>query len=132
MGIYHLRAAHYCTFIVQRVYPSGRKSSRPRKGQSTGGILKGSVGVVDSHGMADHEIVCFHCGQQVGDPPRMNLVEGEPCRPCADRLLETLPGIFHTPVETVEEAVAAAEAVLVEDEDDLAEGSEFDAGYEEA
>lgn len=45
------------------------------------------------------EIVCFHCGQSVGDPPRLNeMPDGEPCRACADRLLDALPPIFHTPI----------------------------------
>lgn len=51
--------------------------------------------------MSEHEIVCFHCGQSVGDPPHLNRIGGqEPCRACAERMLETLPGIFHAPYET--------------------------------
>jgi hypothetical protein len=61
--------------------------------------------------MSAHEVVCFHCGQGVGDPPRLNLIDGEPCTACAERLLETLPGVFHTPFEPVgsEEEVSAVE-----------------------
>lgn len=51
--------------------------------------------------MPNHEVVCFHCGQQVGDPPRLNMIDDEPCKACAERLLETLPGVFHTPFEPV-------------------------------
>ena len=45
----------------------------------------------------DTTISCFHCGNPVGDPPRLNeLEEGDNCPACAERLLETLPPIFHT------------------------------------
>lgn len=68
---------------------------RPPSPSSLWGQGADSVGV-----MSDHEIVCFHCGQAVGDPPRLNLVtDQEPCRACAERMLETLPGIFHAPYE---------------------------------
>ncbi len=54
--------------------------------------------------MPSHDVVCFHCGQSVGDPPVLNLIEDEePCPACAERLLEALPGIFHSPFETVGE-----------------------------
>lgn len=47
-----------------------------------------------------HDVVCFQCGQSVGDPPRLNrLDEGGSCRACAERLLDMLPSIFHTPLE---------------------------------
>lgn len=62
------------------------------------------------------EVVCFHCGQPIGDPPRLHEVDGEPCPACAQRLLESVPGIFHAPYETVAEAVESREA-------DEAEGS---------
>ena len=51
--------------------------------------------------MAEHQdtrISCFHCGNPVGDPPTLNeLGEGGNCPACAERLLETLPPIFHEP-----------------------------------
>lgn len=51
------------------------------------------------------EIVCFHCGRPVGNPPRLNeMPDGEPCRSCADRLLDSLPPIFHAPIVTPSEA----------------------------
>lgn len=44
-------------------------------------------------------IVCIQCGHPVGDPPVLNkLPEGGNCPACAERLLETLPPIFHAPV----------------------------------
>lgn len=49
-------------------------------------------------GQPSTEIVCFQCGQAVSDPPRWNhLPSGEPCRACAERLLDSLPPIFHSP-----------------------------------
>jgi len=68
--------------------------------------------------MSEHEIVCFHCGQSVGDPPRLNRVgDDEPCRACAERMLESLPGIFHAPFEVVVEGQdAAPEAARVDPE----------------
>ncbi len=55
--------------------------------------------------MAENEVVCIQCGQPIGDPPRLNLLaEEEPCPACAERLLESLPGIFHTPYESPTEA----------------------------
>lgn len=47
--------------------------------------------------MADQDIVCFRCSQPIGDPPRIHMLGGRPCSACAERLLETLPGVFHTP-----------------------------------
>jgi len=45
------------------------------------------------------DIVCFHCGCPVGDPPALNtLSSGDPCPVCAERLLEMLPPIFHAPM----------------------------------
>lgn len=38
------------------------------------------------------EILCFHCTQAVGDPPRLNcLADGEVCPACRDRVLAALP-----------------------------------------
>lgn len=63
----------------------------------------------------------------------MNLVEGEPCIPCAERLLETLPGIFHTPYETVEEAAELAKTAAQVERDEVGlDGSDEGADYEEA
>lgn len=46
-----------------------------------------------------YRIVCFHCGQTLGDPPALNTTgDGEACPVCAERLLETLPPIFHSPM----------------------------------
>lgn len=46
-------------------------------------------------------IVCIQCGHSVGDPPVLNVLpEGGNCPACAERLLETLPPIFHSPIET--------------------------------
>jgi DNA-directed RNA polymerase subunit RPC12/RpoP len=43
-------------------------------------------------------IVCFECGQPVGDPPELHtLPDGRNCRRCADRVLAAQPGIFHQP-----------------------------------
>ena len=45
-------------------------------------------------------IVCIQCGHSVGDPPVLNVMpEGGNCPACAERLLETLPPIFHSPIE---------------------------------
>lgn len=46
------------------------------------------------------DIVCFRCGRPVGDPPVLNpLGDGEgTCPACAERLLESLPPIFHAPM----------------------------------
>ena len=45
--------------------------------------------------MEHHETRCIECGGVVGS---LNEDEdGEPCPVCAERLLETLPGIFHAP-----------------------------------
>ena len=42
------------------------------------------------------QVVCFQCGQTVGDPPRANVrPDGSPCPACAERLLASLPPIFH-------------------------------------
>jgi hypothetical protein len=51
----------------------------------------------------DEKVVCFQCGQPVAEEgpsgaPLLNEVEeGVPCSACAERLLEQLPPIFHTP-----------------------------------
>lgn len=36
----------------------------------------------------------------VGPPALRSTPEGVPCRACADRLLDAVPGIFHTPWPT--------------------------------
>lgn len=49
--------------------------------------------------MSEREVVCFHCTQPIGDPPRLNeLADGQVCPACRDRLLEELPPIVHSPV----------------------------------
>ncbi len=54
------------------------------------------------HGQA---IVCIQCGHSVGDPPVLNeLPDGGNCPACAERLLETLPPIFSSPVDAPEGA----------------------------
>ena len=38
------------------------------------------------------EIVCFTCGQDAGEPPRLNRLEsGKLCPACRERVLEALP-----------------------------------------
>lgn len=60
-------------------------------------------------------IVCFHCGQAVGDPPRWNThPSGAPCRVCADRLLESLPPIFHAPLASSVSPAAVADELRAE------------------
>ena len=45
---------------------------------------------------------CFRCGRPVGEPPAINeLPDGRPCPACAERLLESLPPIFHAPMPFV-------------------------------
>ncbi len=74
------------------------------------------------HGMRQsHEVVCFSCGQPVGDPPRLNTTPGgDNCPACAERLLESLPGVFHAPVAI--EAVATQPGVV--EGADQAQGAE--------
>lgn len=46
-----------------------------------------------------NEIVCFQCGHSIGSPEKLNYMpDGEPCKACADRLLELAPPIFHAPI----------------------------------
>ena len=41
---------------------------------------------------AQSDILCFHCGKPVGDPPVLNEVaEDEVCPVCRDRVLDSLP-----------------------------------------
>jgi hypothetical protein len=55
-------------------------------------------------------IVCIQCGHSVGDPPVLNeMPEGGNCPACAERLLETLPPIFHSPFEAPDEAAVPEE-----------------------
>ena len=60
------------------------------------------------------DVVCIRCGLPIGDPPRINrLSDGEPCGACAERLLETLPPIFHAPLPY---AIEAGAGIRVEEE----------------
>lgn len=60
--------------------------------------------------MGHPETRCIECGGVVGS---LNEDEdGLPCPVCAERLLETLPGIFHAP--WVEADAAAGEEALDE------------------
>jgi len=41
---------------------------------------------------SESQSLCFTCGQDVGDPPRLNRLEnGLPCPTCRDRILAYLP-----------------------------------------
>ena len=43
----------------------------------------------------DKDVVCFQCGQSVGEPLRVNtLVSGAPCPACRDRVLDALPSLL--------------------------------------
>jgi hypothetical protein len=43
----------------------------------------------------DTGTLCFQCGEDVGDPPRVNqLATGEPCPVCRRRLLDALPPLL--------------------------------------
>ena len=45
------------------------------------------------------ETLCFQCGQPAGDPTRLNhMPNGSVCPTCRDRLLDSLPAPFPTPV----------------------------------
>lgn len=58
--------------------------------------------MVDGEGMSESDVLCFHCGLPVGDPPRLNeMADGEVCPVCRDRLLEELPPIVHSPTVTL-------------------------------
>jgi len=49
--------------------------------------------------------LCFTCGQEVGEPPRLNkLPAGSNCPACRDRLLDSLPALL--PSATNEETLA--------------------------
>lgn len=49
--------------------------------------------------------LCFTCGQEVGEPPRLNkLPEGPTCPACRDRLLDCLPSLL--PSSTSDESIA--------------------------
>lgn len=42
----------------------------------------------------NQDVLCFQCGQSVGDPPVLNrMPDGENCLRCAERVLESLPSI---------------------------------------
>jgi len=64
--------------------------------------------------MVDQDVVCFHCGQPIGHPPVIHTVGGRPCPACAERLLESLPGVFHTPFAAVAAVAEVPESVRVE------------------
>lgn len=39
--------------------------------------------------------LCFSCGQEVGEPPRLNRLEsGAMCGACQERVLESLPALL--------------------------------------
>ncbi|MDA8592955.1 hypothetical protein N9L90_03455 [Planctomycetota bacterium] len=58
--------------------------------------------------MENPETRCIECGGAVHS---LNEDEaGEPCVACAERLLETLPGIFHSPWSTPRDVDQPAEA----------------------
>lgn len=41
---------------------------------------------------SESQSLCFTCGQDVGEPPRLNRLEnGLPCPTCRDRILAFLP-----------------------------------------
>jgi len=41
---------------------------------------------------SESQSLCFTCGQETGDPPRLNRLEnGLPCPTCRDRILAYLP-----------------------------------------
>lgn len=66
--------------------------------------------------MTEAKTRCIECGGFVGS---LNEDEdGVPCAACAERLLETLPGVFHQPWSEA----AGGEGVL-ESEDAYAEGA---------
>lgn len=49
--------------------------------------------------------LCFTCGQEVGEPPRLNkLPEGRSCPACRDRLLDSLPSLL--PSQLVPDSIA--------------------------
>ncbi len=66
--------------------------------------------------MENPETRCIECGGAVHS---LNEDEtGEPCLACAERLLETLPGIFHSPWSTSRDAARDSEIEAEELEPD--------------
>ncbi len=64
--------------------------------------------------MSNGTPVCIECGGSVN---ALNEDEnGDPCRACAERLLETLPGVFHAPWGQEEHGVEEIAATHVDDE----------------
>ena len=66
---------------------------------------------------SNQTVVCFQCGQAVGDPPALNELDGgAPCPACAERLLESLPSLlppsFRAVGESSDEFADDAEASL--------------------
>jgi hypothetical protein len=58
------------------------------------------------------EILCFQCGQRIGDPPLVHVLrDGQECPACLDRLLELLP-----PLIPSRSATARGAAPLTEDD----------------
>lgn len=52
------------------------------------------------------DILCFHCGKPVGDPPILNEVaEDQVCPVCRDRVLDAAPSLL--PSEAVPEAAGS-------------------------
>jgi len=46
------------------------------------------------------EMLCFHCGNALSDPPRLEQLEdGRDCTHCRDRMLASQPPIFHAATE---------------------------------
>lgn len=73
--------------------------------------------------MSESEVVCFHCTQPIGDPPRLNeLSDGEVCPVCRDRLLEELPPIVHSPVGSSGHASQAATEATPADDSEARRG----------
>ena len=47
----------------------------------------------------NQDVLCFQCGQPVGEPPVLNqMPDGENCIRCAERVLEALPAILPSEV----------------------------------
>lgn len=99
------------------VCPSSVLDTPPKeKALASGMFHRGSLplkppgGAVDTdRTMSVHDVVCFQCGQSVGEPPRLNRMDGGgSCPACAERLLDMLPSIFHTPLEGLMEGDSEA------------------------
>lgn len=76
-------------------------------------------------------VVCIQCGHSVGDPPVLNVLpEGGNCPACAERLLETLPPIFHSPIETPAGAPVEGEQGESEEYEEYERGEDGYSGYE--